>query len=149
MIITLIQASGEAEYLDTQPPLPGELSAQLVHSPLGNATISSIDPSAALVSYHLCNTLFGKEVVQFIFRCLRIMKSIHFFVFCTICRYTYRHRLIFEVYLHIHLFNDNIWWLLRLTHNMYKGEQYSTLLHILIYRVQSTIYNSLVILLGE
>ena len=46
----MYQASGEAQYVDSLPVLPGQLFAQYVLSTVGNATIEKIDASEALVS---------------------------------------------------------------------------------------------------
>jgi xanthine dehydrogenase molybdopterin-binding subunit B len=44
----LIQASGEAKYTADAAPLPGTLHAAHVVATMANATIASIDPSAAI-----------------------------------------------------------------------------------------------------
>lgn len=46
----LIQASGEAKYVNDLPTIPGELHAAFVHGTQVHAEIDFIDPSAALVS---------------------------------------------------------------------------------------------------
>ena len=46
----LLQASGEAEYVETMPAPPGELYAQFVLSTVANGKIANIDASQALVS---------------------------------------------------------------------------------------------------
>ena len=42
--------AGEAEYVDDQPALPGELHGHYVLSTIANAKIGNIDASKALVS---------------------------------------------------------------------------------------------------
>ena len=47
----LLQCTGEAEYVDDMPALPGQLYASFVKSTQANATIQNIDTSAIVVSY--------------------------------------------------------------------------------------------------
>lgn len=45
-----IQCTGEAEYVDDIPPIPGELFAAFVQSTIGNCNLETVDPGPALVS---------------------------------------------------------------------------------------------------
>ena len=58
-----IQTSGEAEYVDDQPALPGELHGYYVLSTEGNATISSIDASKALAMKGVRDFITAKDVM--------------------------------------------------------------------------------------
>eukprot|EP00095_Tigriopus_kingsejongensis_P005797 maker-scaffold88_size394946-snap-gene-2.26 protein:Tk05797 transcript:maker-scaffold88_size394946-snap-gene-2.26-mRNA-1 annotation:"hypothetical protein DAPPUDRAFT_313254" len=43
-----VQCTGEAEYVDDIPPIPGELFAAFVKSTIGNCTLDTVDPGPAL-----------------------------------------------------------------------------------------------------
>ena len=53
--------TGEVEYVDDQPEAPGELHGYFVLSTVGNATISSIDASKALVRELLPHSIMLSE----------------------------------------------------------------------------------------
>lgn len=46
-----IQCTGEAEYTNDLPNLPGELHAAFVYSTVANCDLDMVDPSDALVRY--------------------------------------------------------------------------------------------------
>ena len=54
-------SSGEAEYVDDQPALPGELYGHYVLSTVANAKIGNIDASKALVSAEISEETSQRE----------------------------------------------------------------------------------------
>ena len=71
----ILQAAGEAEYVNDIPKYKQELCGSMVLSSVGNATIDSIDPSPALVSspFHLSFSLILESVCL----CLHTHAHIH------------------------------------------------------------------------
>ncbi|XP_043246690.1 abscisic-aldehyde oxidase-like [Amphibalanus amphitrite] len=58
-----IQTSGEAEYVDDQPALPGELYGHYVLSTMANAKIGSVDASKALAMKGVRGFYTAKDIV--------------------------------------------------------------------------------------